>query len=154
MCQEFCRVINFTLPFKINMPALIFRANGSPTSKSPCSLSWETSAINQHSAWPCVIPQSWCPSLEWLEMQIKRKVTEEGLLFTFVCLQHNFHRSHNHLQREAVMTLSLFRSSQNTSTNKNKWRHKDNKPLGKLAIKDTEVHTNICSSTPPSARSF
>lgn len=46
ICQEFCRVINFTLPFQINMPALIFHANDSPTSKIPCSPPQETNVIN------------------------------------------------------------------------------------------------------------
>lgn len=40
MCQEICRVINLTLPFKINMSALIFSGGGSPVSQS----SWNPSS--------------------------------------------------------------------------------------------------------------
>lgn len=47
ICQEFCGVINFTLLFQINMPALIFHADGSPTSKNPGSPSRETDVIRQ-----------------------------------------------------------------------------------------------------------
>lgn len=47
------------------------------------------------------------------------------------------------------MTLQPLWSFQSTLPNKNKWCNKYNKPLGKLTIKDTEVHINICGSSPP-----
>ena len=62
--------------------------------------------------------------------------------------------SHNPWKLETAMTLQLLWPFQNTLTNKNKWCNKYNKPLGKLTIKDTGVHTNICGSAPPGTHSF